>query len=110
MFGGLATHAYLSNDWRWESILMFLLVPLSIAGLVDAITARVELREDELVIVKNFRTRNYSRRLFTKVTAEKGVPIALQTVDGHWVKLPDVSPGGQGLVNKLRAWVKHQRS
>ena len=105
-FCGLAAQAYLSSDWRWHSILFFLLVPLSVAGLMDAVTGRVELREDELVIIRNLRKRSYSRKSFVKVTAEKGLPIALQTEGGDWVKLPEVSPGGQGLVNKLRIWVQ----
>ncbi len=41
-----------------------------------------------------------------QVSAEKGVPIALKTAEGAWVKLPSVQPGGMALVNKLRAWVE----
>ena len=108
MFASVAAVAVLSEDWRWHTYLLLVLVPLSIAGFADAITSRVDLREDVLVINENFRTRSYPRGLFTKVSAEKGVPIALHTVDGMWVKLPRVSPGGQGLVNKLRAWVKYK--
>ena len=77
-----------------------------IAGLIDAITQRVELHDDRIVVVQNLRKRQYARSLFVKATWAKGVPVTLETTSGGWVSLPGVGGSSQGLVNTLRAWLK----
>lgn len=82
-----------------------MLVPLSIAGFIDALTARVDLLPEKLVVVSNFQRREYARSLFVRATWGKGVPISLEYRDGGWLHLPSFVGGGIGTVNTLRAWL-----
>ena len=106
LFAGFAYLSYTDNAPYWQIGFLSGVAVLGIVGIVDVLTTRVELTEDQLVVTSNLRTQTYRRSAFVQVTAERGVPIALKTTEGTWVKLPSVSPGGMALVNKLRAWVK----
>ena len=103
-----AAHVLLYEPWSWINALFVLVAPLSIAGVVEAFTSRVELHSELMVVVAGFRRQEYSRSEFLKVVAEKGVPIALQRTDGTWLQLPPVGTG-QGTVNSLRAWVRRKQ-
>jgi len=77
----------------------------AVAGFIDAMTARVELNNESIVIVQNLIRREYPRSMFVKVTWGKGMPVALQSKSGEWVRLPGVGKSSQAVVNTLRAWL-----
>jgi hypothetical protein len=107
--GVLLAMAYLSyrfNGMSWVTITLLVLVPIGIAGAVDALTQRIELHSEHVVVVLNLRRREYSRSMFVKVQWGKGVPVSLQSTSGQWIHLPGVGSTAQGLVNTLRAWLK----
>jgi hypothetical protein len=83
-----------------------LLVPLSVAGLIDSLVARVELHPEKLVLVSNFRRREYPRSAFVRATWGKGGPISLEYASGGWLHLPSFVAGGIGMVNTLRDWLR----
>jgi hypothetical protein len=97
---------YRTEGLSLKTITFMGLTLFGIAGLIDAITQRIELHDDRIVLVQNLRKRQYARRLFVKATWAKGVPVSLQTTSGEWVSLPGVGASSQGLVNTLRAWIK----
>jgi hypothetical protein len=102
--GGLVSQRV--GGFSWVTIAFLCLVPLGIAGVIDALTQRIELHEEHIVIVYNLRRREYPRSLFVKAHWSKGVPVSLQTTSGEWVHLPGVGSSSQGLVNTLRAWIR----
>jgi hypothetical protein len=92
--------------WSLLSVASAILAPLSLAGFVDSLTARVKLYPDKLVVVSNLRRREYSRTMFVRATYGKGVPVALQYTTGEWLQLPNSIGGGLGMANTLRAWLQ----
>ena len=88
------------------SVGLGVLAILMLGGLIDALLARVELHPDRLVIFSNFRKREFSRTRFTRVTWAKGAPVALELVEGGWLKLPDFVPGGPGTLSTFRSWLQ----
>lgn len=102
----LAYFMHRSEGWSWTAIGLLCLVPVGIAGVLDALTCRVELTDEQLIVAENLRRRKYARSAFVKVTRAKGVPASLQFESGRWLKLPHVSVGNQVLANALRAWLR----
>ena len=100
--------SFRSEGMTWVTLTFFCLVPIGVAGAIDAITQRIELHEEHIVVVRNIRRREYPRSMFTKAQWGKGVPVSLQSTSGEWLQLPGVGPSGQGLVNTLRAWLRPQ--
>ena len=98
--------SYYTRGLSWVTVVFLGLALLGVAGVIDALTQRVELHEDRIVIVRNLRRREYPRAVFVKAQWSKGVPVSLQTTSGEWVHLPGVGTSSQGLVNTLRAWIK----
>ena len=82
------------------------LAPLSVVGFVDSVVAKVELHAEMLVIVSNFRRREYPRALFVRASFGKGVPVALEYGVGGWLHLPSFVPGSIGMYSTLRAWLQ----
>src|SRR5688572_24100141 len=78
VFLAVTAISWASNGWSWMTVVLLCLVPLAFAGFLDAVTSRVELHHDRMVVVRNLRRREYPRATFTKVTWGKGVPVALQ--------------------------------
>jgi hypothetical protein len=97
---------YLKEAWSSLTVFAAILVPLSIAGFIDSLVARVELHDEKLVVVANFRRREYPRSMFVRATHGKGVPVSLEYTSGGWLRLPSFVPGGTGMVNTLRAWLR----
>jgi hypothetical protein len=106
VFLAVAAISWASNGWSWTTVVLLCVIPLAFAGFLDAVTSRVELHHDRIVVVQNLRRREYARATFTKVTWGKGVPVALQRATGEWVELPGVGSSAQGMANTLRAWLK----
>lgn len=106
LFAAVASGMYILGGLTWLTIAAGVLVLVALGGLLDALTSRVELTDDRLVVVRNLRRREYLRTSFVKVAWGKGVPLALQGASGHWVRLPEVGGGGQAMANTLRAWIK----
>ena len=98
--------SYRAEGWSWVTIAFLGLVPIGIAGFLDALTQRVELHQEHLIVVRNLRKASHPRSAITRVTWAKGVPVSLQLTSGNWIHLPGVGPSRQGLVNTLRAWLK----
>jgi hypothetical protein len=97
---------YRDNGWSLLCIASAIMSLLSLLGLIDALTARVELHPERMVVISNLRRREYPRGMFVRLTHGKGVPIALQQLSGEWIKLPDSVSGGLGMSNTLRAWLR----
>jgi hypothetical protein len=96
---------YVNEGVTVLSVGAMLLTPAFFAGLVEALTTRVVLTQEQITVRSNFRARAYQRSLFSSVSWAKGTPVALQYREGGWLKLPVVSGSGQGLVNTLRVWL-----
>ncbi|MDH3423118.1 MAG: PH domain-containing protein [Gemmatimonadota bacterium] len=87
------------------SIGLALLDLLLAVGLTDALTTRVELNDQGLIRVANFRRRFVPRAQIESVTWEGGTGVAIRLTDGSWVRLPDVG-NSQARANSIRAWIK----
>jgi hypothetical protein len=109
LFLAAALLLYHLQGWSWMSLVAAALIPVSLAGLADAMTSRIELRQERLVVVRNLRKREYSRDAFTSVSWGKGVPVSLQFAKGGWLHLPEIVSSGLGLANTLRAWVRSRK-
>ena len=68
--------SYRARGLSWVTIVFFGLVAFGIAGIIDALTQRIELHDDRLVIVRNLRRREYPRAMFVKAQWSKGVPVS----------------------------------
>lgn len=108
LFTAVAIVAYLTRGASWVIVGLFALAAFAAAGVLDVMTQRFELHEDRLVVVRNFRRREYPRAMFVKAQWAKGVPVSLQTTTGEWIQLPAVGGSSQGLVNTLRAWIRKE--
>jgi hypothetical protein len=108
LFIVVAIVAYRTRGASWVTIVLVGLAIFAAAGVLDVLTQRFELHEDRLIIVRNFRRREYPRAMFVKAQWAKGVPVSLQTTTGEWVQLPAVSGSSQALVNTLRAWIRKE--
>lgn len=73
-------------------------------GLVEGLTARVELNLETLEVVTNFRRRAIPRAEVIRAVGEKGVPVAIELRSGGWLKLPRLGTGPHA--NTVRAWIK----
>lgn len=73
---------------------------------VELKVQRVTVDPDKLTYVRYFRRRVIPRPEIDSVTWAKGSGVSLKLVDGRWVRLPEVGPSSQGLVNGVRAWLK----
>ena len=52
--------AYLSyrfNGLSWVTVTLLVLIPIGIAGAVDALTQRIDLHHEHIVVVQNLRRR-----------------------------------------------------
>jgi hypothetical protein len=73
------------------------------AGFADALTTRIELGSDALLMVTNFRKRLVPRDDIAFVTWEGGSGVALKLRSGDQIKLPDVG-NSQSRTNSIRSW------
>ena len=94
-----------SEGWAWTTLTMALMTAAAVAGLADAVTSRVELRDDRLVVVRNLRRREFARADVQSATWAAGSGASVRLRDGRDVVMPDVGGGAQGLANSLRAWL-----
>ena len=85
LFAAGAFVSYRARGLSWVTVVFVGLVALGIAGILDALTQRIELHDDRLVIVRNLRRREYPR--------------------ANGCTFPGVGVSSQGLVNTLRAWI-----
>ncbi|MDH3208533.1 MAG: PH domain-containing protein, partial [Gemmatimonadota bacterium] len=87
------------------SIGLALLDLLLAVGLTDALTTRVELNDEGLIRVANFRSRFVPRAQIESVSWEGGTGVAIRLTNGSWVRLPDVG-NSQARANSIRGWIK----
>ena len=87
------------------SIGLDILAFLMVVGLAEALMTRVELNDEGLIRVANFRRRFVPRAQIDNVTWEAGTGVAIRLTDGSWVRLPDVG-NSQARANSIRAWIK----
>ncbi|HVH34885.1 MAG TPA: hypothetical protein VM847_12340 [Tahibacter sp.] len=110
-FGALATPAaawilYAERGLSWLTLITMAMAAFAPLALLDALTARVELHAEHLVIVSNLRRRQYRRSDLLRLRYGRGVKAAIAHVAGQWIELPDVGSGNQSLCNSLRAWLE----
>lgn len=60
-------------------------------GLISALSTRVEVKEEQLIICENLRTRIYARSEFKSVSWAKGCPVTLERHIGGNITLPPLS-------------------
>jgi hypothetical protein len=94
------------EGWSLLNVGLCLSAVLAVAGFAEALFCRVELHPERLVVVSNFRKREYSRIQFKRVTWEKGTPVALELLDGGWLLLPAFVGGGPGVLSAFRSWMR----
>ena len=97
---------YAQQGWSWLSLAILSITIFALAGAIDALTSKVEVFPEHLVVVGNLRRREYERSDFVSVSWAKGVPVTLQSKSGENLRLPPVGSSAQGLTNTLRAWIK----
>jgi len=105
LFGAAAWLGW-HGDGGWVALVATALVPFALAGVLDAWLARVELREDAIVIVHNLRRRAIPRDDVQSVSWAKGVPATLALRQGGHVELPPVGPSTPVLAAAVRAWLR----
>jgi len=93
-----------SGDWTTLTSALFAI--FAVLAAAEAMSCRVELRSDHLLLVSNFKRRQFPRNALARVTGEKGVPVALQTITGEWVRFPSVLPGGPAVAGIVRSWME----
>lgn len=91
----------------WTTLTSGLMTFMATVGSLEAMTCRVELWEESMIIVSNFKKRYFPRSAFSKVVGERGVPVALQTTSGAWVTLPYALAGGPSVAATVRKWLSH---
>ena len=106
VLAGAGFGTYWTEGFSWLEPFGALLSLFCVLGAVDALTTRVELREDSLLVVANLRRRIYPKSSFQKVAWAEGAPPALQLQEGQWLFLPRTLPRGLGPANTLKAWLK----
>lgn len=78
---------------------------LGAVGFLDFLFTRVELHEDRIVIVTNFRKRILQREEVNSVTWAAGSGVTIMLAGGQSLQLPDVG-NSQSRANSIRAWLK----
>lgn len=79
---------------------------LLVLGTLDALTKKVSLEGEEIVIVRGFRRRRLFRGHIADVHWKAGHAISLELDDGLRVKLPEVGKGRRR-AEQIRAWLAH---
>ncbi len=102
----LTTVAFSVATSLWTRLSFAAFFALTILAVLELAQRRIELSEDRLSFVVNFRRRSIPRADIDSVTWAKGAGVSLKLTDGTWVHLPEVGPGNQGLTNSIRAWLK----
>jgi hypothetical protein len=107
-FGGVVTlGALLRDEAGGVAIAVCSLVTLiTMAALAHALTTRIALKEDGLVVVANFRRRFLPRAMIETVAWERGSGVSVKLVGGGWLKLPETGHDSQVRANTIRAWLK----
>ena len=72
LFLAVAYLSYRFNGLSWVTVTLLVLVPIGIAGAADALTQRIELHPEHIVVVRNLRRREYPRSMFVKAQWGKG--------------------------------------
>ena len=104
LFGGFVLAAVRDGP-TYSTAGLGLFAVLFAAGFADAMTTRVEIGGDALVVVTNFRRRVVPRAEIISVTWEGGSGVALKLASGAHIGLPDVG-NSQSRTNSIRAWLK----
>lgn len=99
----------LALEW-WYRVAAVLLASACPVSLAELATQRVQLEGGTMTIVDKFRRRTLNCSEISKVTWAKGMGVAVQLLNGEWVKLPPVGTSHQGVTNTIRAWVKRTQA
>ena len=83
---------------------------LAVAGLVEALVARVSLEERGVRVFSVRRRYFVPRAEIESVTWESGSPVALRLTSGAWIELPDLGHNTQGVANSIRAWLQRPQT
>jgi hypothetical protein len=76
-----------------------------VAGLVEALRARIELRDDEIRVVRLVGHKSYRRGHVVDARWEKGCPLSLKLSDGTWAALPETGHATTKVAGAIRAWL-----
>lgn len=78
---------------------------ISAGGLAEALRVRIELRDDEIRVVRLLGHRSYRRGHVVEARWEKGAPVTLKLSDGTWATLPETGHANTKVVGAIRAWL-----
>lgn len=109
LFAAACAYEFLTNGSTVIAWVLGALAVFAVLGIADALSCKVELYPEQIVIVSNLRKSTFARGGFVRASWAKGVPATLERSDGSFLKLPDVGGNAQGLTNSLRAWIKRGR-
>ncbi|MBN8738943.1 MAG: hypothetical protein BGP24_13475 [Lysobacterales bacterium 69-70] len=96
---------YAEQGLSWLTLASMAAALLAPLGLLDVLTARVELHPERLVVVANLRRREYPRSVIVRVSSSKGAGAGFEHADGRWIPLPSVAPSDQGVCRSIRSWL-----
>jgi len=94
-----------AEGWSWLAIGGVFASVVAVAGALDVLTSRVELRPEHLVVVTNLMRRDYLRSELVGASWAKGGPVTLQFKSGACLRLPTVGSSSQGVSSSVRAWL-----
>lgn len=72
-------------------------------------TTRIVLRQDDLLVVHNFRRRLLARERIDSVRSERGSGVTIRMVDGECVRLPETGHDNPCRADRIRSWLKAPR-
>lgn len=106
----LAAAVYFAREGTgWLTLAFGLFVLFVLASLVDEAITRVELRSDELRIIRPWTWRSLRRDDVRSVACKRGCPATIEIEDGRWVELPGVERTSRSLAGAVRSWLRRTR-
>lgn len=102
---------HIINVAIWVRYFSYIGIIVTIGGLLDVATMRVELDHSGLTMVSNiFNRRFFAKHTISTVSWEKGSGVIITLTDGKSIKLPSVGKNDQALAAKIRSWLKRPQS
>jgi hypothetical protein len=81
-----------------------------LAAVGDTLRSRIELRDDEIRVVRLVGHKSYPRPLVESVTWAKGCPVLLTLRDGTSKELPGTGHASTKVAGAIRAWLNEDRA
>jgi hypothetical protein len=92
------------TEWLMWSLVAF--SALLVAGLLEAVTTRIETRDETIEIVSKFKKIVIPKSSIQQVSWEKGEAPFLKLTNGSFVVLPETGRNSQRVAISVRSWLK----